>query len=50
MFYDIYLEENDKQFIRIELSKTDLEYLIKNKSISEFDNNNKIRIELTGEK
>jgi hypothetical protein len=44
MYFEI--SDNKKRFIKIELNKNDVEYLLKEKSITEFDSDNDIRIEI----
>lgn len=46
MYFEIIEEENNSKIINIKLNRIDIEYLLKNKSISEFDIDDKVRIEL----
>jgi len=45
MYFSIY----EDGFIKIEVTKDDINYLLKNQSLAEFDTKNKIRIELINE-
>jgi hypothetical protein len=49
MYFEIFKDENDKQYIHIELTKNDVNYLLKEKSLADFDGNNKIRLEMEDE-
>ena len=47
MYYAVYKRDKE-QYITIKLKKHDIEYLLKEKSIQDFDNYTKVRIELEG--
>lgn len=46
----MYFETFENKYIHIELTKEDINYLLMNKSLSEFDDNYKIKLELIEEK
>lgn len=46
MYFEIIQEDKDCRIINIKLTKIDIEVLLRNKSISDWDFENKLRIEL----